>query len=140
MIFTNGVFDVLHIGHIELLKKCKGLGGKLVVGINSDRATKILKGENRPINNEQDRKKMLEALSVVDEVIIFDDVAPLCLIKSLHPAVVVKGGEWTAEEVRKRDKIPDDIEVKVFPIVENYSTTGVIKKIKESPTWEKKKS
>ena len=136
VIFTNGVFDVLHVGHIDLLKKCKKLG-KVIVGINSDRATKLLKGEHRPINNEQDRKTMLEAIRYVDEVVIFDDIESIGIIMNLKPDVVVKGGEWTAEQVRQRDGIPDEIEVRVFPLSQEKSTTDMIKKIKEAEKWEK---
>jgi rfaE bifunctional protein nucleotidyltransferase chain/domain len=137
VVFTNGVFDILHVGHIELLKYAKSLGGKLVVGINSDRTTKILKGKERPINNEEGRKKVLESIRYVDRVVIFDDTQTINIIDEIKPDIVVKGGEWTAEEVRKRDKIPGDIEVKICPLVKDYSTTNTIKKIKEAETWEK---
>lgn len=140
IVFTNGIFDVLHTGHIELLKFAKSLGGKLIVGINSDKATRKLKGDNRPINNENDRKAVLESVSFVDEVIVFDDIEPISLIQEIMPDIVVKGGEWTAEEVRKRDNIPSEIEVKIFPMVPNYSTTSTLKKIKELKTWEKQTS
>jgi len=140
IVFTNGIFDVLHTGHIELLKFAKNLGGKLIIGINSDKTTKIIKGKNRPINNEHDRKNVLESLSFVDEVIIFDDKESLNTIKRIKPDIIVKGGEWTAKEVRKRDNIPKKIEVKIFPIVADYSTTNTLKKIKEMKTWKKKES
>lgn len=130
IVFTNGIFDVLHTGHIELLKFCKSLGGKLIVGINSDRATKELKGPDRPVNNENDRKLVLQSLKFVDEVVIFDDVATMGVIEQVKPDIVVKGGEWPAEEVRRRDRIPDHIQVKVFPMVKNYSTTNTIGKIR----------
>lgn len=130
IVFTNGIFDVLHTGHIELLKFCKSLGGKLIVGINSDRATRLLKGPERPVNNENDRKLILQSIKDVDEVIIFDDVMPTQTIIQIKPNIVVKGGEWPAEEVRKRDRIPDNIEVKTFPLVKNYSTTNIIRKIR----------
>lgn len=136
IVFTNGVFDILHTGHINLLKKCKKLG-KVVVGINSDRATRLLKGEHRPIYNEQDRKKVLEAIRYVDEVVIFDDTETIDIIKEIKPDIVAKGGEWTADEVRKRDSIPDNIEVVVFPLVQGVSTTNILKKIKEAEEWEK---
>ncbi len=134
VVFTNGIFDLLHAGHINLLNFSKSLGGKLVVGINSDRATKLLKGNDRPINNEQDRKAILETLTCVDEVIIFDDVTPTELVNSLHPDILVKGAEWTSDEVRQRDNVPDDIEIKVFPLLykggsnAKYSTTSLVEK------------
>ena len=135
-VFTNGVFDVLHVGHIELLKFCKSFG-KVIVGINSDRATKLLKGEHRPIYNEQDRKKILEAIRYVDEVVIFDDTETVDIINEIKPDIVVKGGEWTAEQVRQRDSIPDEIDVKIFNLVKGVSSTNIIKKIKETEVWEK---
>ena len=107
IVFTNGVFDLVHSGHVELLNFAKLLGDKLVVGLNSDKATQQLKGEKRPINKENDRKKIIESLKAVDEVIIFDAVDTKDLIKDLQPQIIVKGGEWTAEEIRKRDNISE---------------------------------
>lgn len=137
VVFTNGIFDIVHAGHLQLLKFAKSLGGRLVVGINSDRATTIIKGPGRPINNERQRKEHLENLRYVDEVIIFDDVKTINIIQDLNPHILVKGGEWTADEVRKRDKVPAHIDIKIFPIVTNpeannqkYSTTGIIEKIR----------
>jgi ribose 5-phosphate isomerase B len=135
IVFTNGVFDILHAGHLEVLKFSKSLGGRLIVGINSDRTTTVLKGPNRPINSEKDRKKALESFSFVDEVVIFDDTETVDIISQIQPHVVVKGGEWTAAQVRKRDRIPAHIEVKVFPLVtdkggKKLSTTGIIEKIR----------
>jgi len=138
IIFTNGVFDVLHTGHIELLRFAKSLGDKLIVGINSDRAVKELKGSNRPINNEEERKKILESLREVDEVVVFDDMGTIDIISKVNPNVVVKGGEWTAEEIRRRDSIPPEIEIKIFPLVKDYSTTGFLNKIMGGETWTKK--
>ena len=128
VIFTNGVFDILHPGHIQVLKFAKSLGDKLIVGINSDRAVKILKGNDRPINNQEDRKALLESLGFIDEVIIFDDVRTTNIVKTLKPDVVVKGGERTPEEIREIDNIPSEIEIKVCPILANFSTTNLIKK------------
>jgi len=138
VVLANGVFDILHWGHIELLKFAKGLGDKLIVAINSDRAVKELKGENRPINNENDRKRILQSLKEVDEVVIFDDVRTHDIIRDVNPNIVVKGSEYTADEIRKRDNLPDDIEVKIYPMVANHSTTSVLKKIKNIKTWKKK--
>ncbi len=137
IVFTNGVFDVLHKGHIELLNFSKSLGDKLIVGINSDRATKELKGATRPINNEEDRKKVLESIKEVDEVVIFDDTKTIDIISKIKPHIVVKGGEWTAEEVRKRDQIPDEIEIKICPLKKDYSTTNILKRAHEKG-WIKK--
>ena len=139
VVFTNGIFDILHSGHIELLKFSKSLGYKLVVGINSDRITTELKGEGRPVNNEYDRKSVLQAVQYVDEVIVFDEEKPTELVETLQPDIMVKGGEWTADEVRKRDSVPDNIQVKIFPIQQGYSTTGVIRTIKAREGIETKK-
>ncbi|MGB7355892.1 MAG: RpiB/LacA/LacB family sugar-phosphate isomerase, partial [Acidobacteriaceae bacterium] len=135
VVFTNGVFDILHQGHIELLNWSRNLGDRLVVGINSDASVRALKGEGRPVNSQENRKAVLQALRFVDEVVVFDDLRPTALIESLHPAIVVKGGEWLAEEVRAQDEVPEDIEVKIFPLVRGYSSTNVIQRIKrgESP-------
>lgn len=139
VVFTNGIFDILHSGHIELLKFSKSLGYRLVVGINSDRITTELKGEGRPVNNEYDRKSVLESVQYVDEVIVFDQEKPTKLVETLQPDIVVKGGEWTADEVRKRDFVPEHIQVKIFPIKNGYSTTGVIRTIKAREGIETKK-
>lgn len=139
IVLTNGVFDVIHKGHIELLKFSKKQGDYLVVAIDSDERVKQLKGENRPINTQIDRKKILEAIEYVDEVLIFNDETELkTLYNTLNPSVLVKGSEWTAEEVRIRDNIPNFIDVKIYPLVNNYSTTNILKKIKSLSTCEKK--
>jgi ribose 5-phosphate isomerase B len=137
IVFTNGIFDIVHKGHVELLKFARSLGDRLVVGINSDRATKILKGPERPIHSEGDRKSTLENFSFVDQVVIFDDTRTMDIIARVKPDVVVKGGEWTAEEVRRRDEIPPHIEVRVYPLVlqpsgTKYSSTHVIEQIKNA--------
>jgi rfaE bifunctional protein nucleotidyltransferase chain/domain len=130
VVFTNGVFDILHQGHIQLLSWSRNLGDRLVVGINSDASTQALKGEGRPVNSQENRKAVLQALRFVDEVLIFDDLRPTDLIAALHPAIVVKGGEWLAQEVRQQDDIAEDIEIKIFPLVDGYSSTNVIRKIR----------
>jgi len=136
VVFTNGVFDILHKGHIELFKFSKQLGDKLIVAINDDVSVRKLKGASRPINSQIDRKKVLDSVRDIDEVIIFDGDL-LKIREQINPHVVVKGGEWTSEEVRKRDKIPSNTEIKIFPFLENYSTTGILKKAKYLKTWKK---
>ena len=125
-IFTNGVFDILHRGHFTLLKAARALGEKLVVGINSDASTKRLKGDSRPINTEQTRKEQLEILSWVDEVVVFDEDTPYELIKKLNPDMIVKGGDYTVDQVVGHDIVP----VKIIPTVKGFSTTSIIEKSK----------
>lgn len=138
IVLTNGVFDILHKGHIELLKFARCQGTKLIVAIDSDRRVKDLKGENRPINNQEDRRKVLETNRYVDEVIVFDSAEELQgLYQTLSPDVIVKGSEWTADEVRTRDCIPETVQIKVYPLVGNYSTTNTMQKILEMETCEK---
>jgi rfaE bifunctional protein nucleotidyltransferase chain/domain len=131
LVFANGVFDVLHSGHIRLLKFARSRGDHLIVGLNSDRSVKALKGPSRPINCEADRKAILESLRYVDEVIIFDEERPTRLIHALNPSVVVKGGQWPPEEVRERDKIPQHIELVMCPIRPGYSSTNIIEHLTE---------
>jgi D-beta-D-heptose 7-phosphate kinase/D-beta-D-heptose 1-phosphate adenosyltransferase len=130
VVFANGIFDILHRGHIQLLSWAKSLGDHLVVGINSDASARALKGATRPINGQENRKAVLHALRHVDEVLIFDELKPTALISSLRPDIVVKGGEWLADEVRERDEIPPGVEVKIFPLVQGYSSSTVIQKIR----------
>jgi D-beta-D-heptose 7-phosphate kinase/D-beta-D-heptose 1-phosphate adenosyltransferase len=121
-VFTNGVFDILHKGHFELLAEAKSLGEKLIVGINSDASVKRLKGETRPINNQMKRISQLEILPWVDQVVVFDEDTPYELIKDLKPHVIVKGGDYTVEQVVGHDLAP----VHLVSTVEGYSTTNII--------------
>ena len=120
----------MHKGHIELLKFSKNQGDKLIVAIDSDERVRQLKGEDRPINNEEDRRKVLETNMYVDSVVTFNSSEELkTLYETLCPDVVVKGSEWTADELRERDEIPDTIQVKVYPLVGEYSTTNTMEKL-----------
>jgi len=125
IVFTNGCFDILHTGHFELLAEAKSLGGKLIVGINSDESVRRFKGPKRPINNVNKRKKQLELLPWVDEVIVFDEDTPYRLIKEVTPHVIVKGGDYTVEQVVGHDLA----EVHIVSTVEGYSTTNIIERI-----------
>ena len=122
IIFTNGCFDVIHRGHLELLKFCKANGNTVVVGLNSDESVKKLKGCDRPVNDQYDRKFLLESLRYVDEVIVFDEATPYNLIKKIQPDIIVKGGDY-----KKEDIVGNDLcEVRIFNYVEGYSTTKTI--------------
>lgn len=125
IVFTNGCFDIIHKGHIELLKYCKSIGKKVIVGLNSDKSIKKLKGNDRPINNEEDRKLLLSSLRYVDEVIIFDQETPLDLIKLISPDVIVKGGDYKTEEVIGNNLA----KIIIFDTINGYSTTKTIQNI-----------
>jgi D-sedoheptulose 7-phosphate isomerase len=130
-VFTNGCFDILHRGHIDLLETARSFGDRLVVGINSDRSVSAIKGPDRPVNGEEDRKAVLEALSCVDEVLIFDELTPAQLIKNIKPDVLVKGGDWQESEIIGADTVRElGGEVRTVPLVEGVSTTGIIENIR----------
>lgn len=127
VVFTNGVFDILHLGHITLLSQAATFSDILLVGINSDASVKKLKGNNRPINNENARALLVASLVMVDAVVIFDEETPLELIRIIKPAVLVKGGDYTISTVvGAEDVINNGGEVKIIPIEKGYSTTGII--------------
>jgi len=125
VVFTNGCFDILHRGHLDLLKFCKSLGSNVIVGLNSDESVKRLKGEKRPINNQEDRKYFLESLKFVDKVIVFEEETPYNLIKRIKPDIVVKGGDYVMTDVVGFNLC----EVKIFNYVQGYSTTKTIQNI-----------
>tara|TARA_B110000240_G_scaffold42529_1_gene47624 strand:+ start:1 stop:1149 length:1149 start_codon:yes stop_codon:yes gene_type:complete len=125
VVWTNGVFDILHIGHLKLLRHAYSLGNRLIVGINSDASVKRLKGDLRPINDETTRKELLLELGFVDDVIIFDEDTPLEAMTKLEPDIIVKGGDYTFDTVVGNHLA----KVIIFPTVEGHSTTSTIKKI-----------
>ena len=127
VVFTNGCFDILHTGHFELLKAAKEKGDKLIIGLNDDNSVRRLKGDSRPINPVEIRKKQLEILSWVDEVIVFSEDTPYNLIKSLKPNLIVKGGDYKVNEVVGHDLTS----VYIVPTVEDFSTTSILEKINE---------
>ena len=127
IVFTNGCFDILHTGHFELLKAAKEKGNKLIVGLNDDDSVRRLKGSSRPINPVEIRKKQLETLTWVDEVIVFSEDTPYNLIKSIKPNLIVKGGDYTVEDVVGHDLTS----VYIVPTVEDFSTTSILEKINE---------
>lgn len=130
IVFTNGCFDIIHSGHIMYLNEAKSLGDLLFVGLNSDASVKRLKGPSRPINDEQERKIILENLKSVDCVQIFDEQTPLELIKMVNPQILVKGGDWKIEQIVGHEHV-QSYGGKVFSLSfkPGYSTTDVIQKI-----------
>jgi rfaE bifunctional protein nucleotidyltransferase chain/domain len=131
LVFTNGVFDLLHVGHVRYLKSARQLGDALVVAINSDRTVRELKGDDRPVTNEGERAEVLSALRPVDYVTIFDDVSPRVLIAKLLPDVLVKGGDYGMDEIHGRDEVEaTGGRVVSLPFVEGASTSKIIKRMK----------
>jgi len=129
IVFTNGCFDVLHVGHVRLLLEAADAGDVLVVGLNGDESVKRLKGEGRPVHTQDLRAELLAALIPVDCIIIFDEDTPEELIKMVKPHVIVKGGDYTPEQVVGADFVKSyGGEVKIFPLVEGHSTTQIISK------------
>jgi rfaE bifunctional protein nucleotidyltransferase chain/domain len=131
--FTNGCFDILHEGHIFSLSEAAREADMLVVGVNSDASTKRLKGPERPVNHEKSRALLLASLEMVDAVVIFEEDTPLQLISSFLPDVLVKGGDYTIEQiVGAKEVMAAGGKVIINPIVEGFSTTGIIQQIKSS--------
>lgn len=131
IVFTNGVFDLLHEGHIASLSQAAQEGDFLIVAVNGDDSVKKLKGESRPINKENSRALLLASLLIVDAVIIFHEDTPLELIKQILPDVLVKGGDYTVEQIAgSKEVIANGGRVVINPIVEGFSTTGIIEKMK----------
>ena len=129
IVFTNGCFDILHPGHLKLLKEAKSFGDILIVGINSDSSVRILKGEGRPVVNQQDRLVILACLKIVDFVIIFEEETPLNLIKCISPAVLVKGGDYKLSEIVGGEHvIKNGGKVKIVKSKPGYSTSKFLKK------------
>jgi len=132
IVLANGVFDIIHSGHINLLEFAKSQGKKLVVAIDTDERVRSLKGESRPINNLVERINVLNAITHVDEIISFGSKKELNEIYRLsNVSVIVKGSEWTESELRKRDDIPKEIEIRIYPLYKNLSTTNIVEKIKK---------
>jgi D-beta-D-heptose 7-phosphate kinase/D-beta-D-heptose 1-phosphate adenosyltransferase len=130
VVFTNGCFDILHVGHVRYLRKAKKRGDVLVIGLNTDRSVKKIKGEKRPVVPEKERAEILSALEFVDYVVLFDEPSPLGLIKALKPNVLVKGADWPKSRIIGRE-IVEKVGGRVvrIPLVAGASSTGVIEKI-----------
>ncbi len=129
VVFTNGCFDILHVGHVDYLERAKNLGDILVVGLNSDESIRAIKGPGRPVNCQKDRARILAALGCVDFVTIFNDPTPAVLIKKISPEILVKGGDWKAGEIVGGGHVKSrGGKVISLKFVKGYSTTGLLKK------------
>ena len=132
VVFTNGCFDLLHPGHIETLEKARSLGDVLVVGVNSDRSVRQMKGAGRPILPERERAEILAALECVDGVVIFEQPTPREIVAALLPDVLVKGGDWASDQIVGREEVEAaGGEVISIPLVAGYSTTAMLEKIRK---------
>jgi len=132
LVFTNGVFDLLHVGHVRYLTEARALGEALVVAINSDRAVRELKGPNRPVFDENERAEILAALRQVDYVVVFDNISPRTLISQLVPDVLVKGGDYQLEQIHGREEVEAaGGKVISLPFIDGASTTTLIERMKK---------
>lgn len=132
LVFTNGVFDILHVGHVRYLIQARELGDALVVAVNSDASVRELKGEARPLVNQNERAEILAALSSVDYVIIFDDSSPRSLIAKLLPDVLVKGGDYALDQIHGRDEVEAaGGRVVSLPFIDGASTTAILERIRK---------
>jgi D-glycero-beta-D-manno-heptose 1-phosphate adenylyltransferase len=131
VVFTNGVFDLLHIGHITYMAKAAELGDKLVIGLNADSSVRRIKGEDRPVNDQNSRAAILAALFFVDAIVVFEEDTPIGLITALMPDILVKGADYAIENiVGAKEVIAGGGEVKTIDFVEGYSSTSIIQKIR----------
>lgn len=131
IVFTNGCFDILHMGHVDYLEKARNLGDKLIIGLNTDNSVSRFKGSERPIQDQHSRARVMAALSSVDAVVLFDEDNPLELISALLPDILVKGSDYLAENIVGADVVKKNGgEVKIIDFVSGYSTSNIVKKIK----------
>jgi rfaE bifunctional protein nucleotidyltransferase chain/domain len=134
VVFTNGVFDILHPGHVRYLQQARALGDALIVGLNADTSVRRNKGPARPINTETERAEVLAALECVDAVVVFSEETPADIIKAIHPDVLVKGADWAEDSIVGRDTVEaGGGRVVRVPIEQGFSTTEIIRKIRALP-------
>ena len=132
IVFTNGCFDILHQGHIEVLAKTADLGNRLIIGLNSDSSVKLLKGESRPINNQKARALLLAAIDFVDAVVVFSQQTPKQLIAEIHPNILAKGGDYSISDIAGHDIVQKDGgKVITIPLTEGFSSTNIIDKLQD---------
>ncbi|NDV22458.1 D-glycero-beta-D-manno-heptose 1-phosphate adenylyltransferase [Desulfovibrio sp. JC022] len=133
IVFTNGCFDILHAGHVDLLSRAREQGGVLVLGLNSDKSVRSIKGEKRPVTGQQQRAFVLAGLACIDYVIFFDEDTPYNLINKVQPDVLIKGGDWSVDNIVGRDIVEGSGgKVLSLPLLPGYSTTSVIRYIREN--------
>ncbi|WP_276498323.1 D-glycero-beta-D-manno-heptose 1-phosphate adenylyltransferase [Pontibacter litorisediminis] len=130
IVFTNGCFDLLHLGHVDYLEKAKQLGDKLVLGLNTDASISRIKGPSRPLQDEMSRARVMASLLFVDAVVLFDEDTPLKLIEAVQPDILVKGDDYAVEQIVGHEVVQArGGSVKTVPLVKGYSTTSIVKKI-----------
>ena len=133
IVFTNGVFDIVHPGHVRYLRQARALGDALVVGVNSDRSVRAIKGPTRPLTPENERAEVIEALACVDAAVIFDEETPHAIITAIQPDVLVKGADWAEDAIVGRDVVEArGGRVVRMPVEKGYSTTSILEKIVSS--------
>jgi len=131
IVFTNGCFDILHVGHVRYLREAQGEGDVLVVAVNSDSSVRSIKGEKRPLVSEAERAEMVAALAMVDYVTVFSETTPLAIIEELQPDVLAKGGDWSRDEVVGRQAVENrGGRVVIIPVTEGASTTNIVERIR----------
>jgi len=131
IVFTNGCFDLLHLGHIDYLAQAAALGNKLIIGLNTDASVSRIKGPSRPITDQQSRAALIAALFFVDAVVLFDEPTPADLIAAIKPDILVKGADYTIDQIVGADTVlASGGEVKTIPLIDGYSTTAIEKKIR----------
>lgn len=132
IVFTNGCFDILHLGHVDYLEKARNLGAKLILGLNTDHSIQKIKGPQRPVTDQNSRARVMASMEFVDAVILFDEDTPFDLINELKPDILVKGDDYTVENIVGSDIVlKNGGSVETIPLVKGYSTTNVIEKVKK---------
>ncbi|GAB3825556.1 D-glycero-beta-D-manno-heptose 1-phosphate adenylyltransferase [Pontibacter rugosus] len=133
IVFTNGCFDLLHLGHVDYLEKARQLGHRLVLGLNTDSSISRIKGPSRPLQDEMSRARIMASLLFIDAVVLFDEDTPLNLIKAIQPDILVKGDDYAVNQIVGHEVVEArGGEVKTVPLVQGYSTTNIVKKIENT--------
>lgn len=136
LVFTNGCFDLLHVGHVRYLAAARALGDELMVAINGDQSVRALKGDGRPLNGEAERAEIIAALQCVDHVVVFPEVRATALLEKVRPAIYVKGGDYTASTLDREERSTLEragAEIRILPFEQGYSTSALIEKLRAAP-------